>query len=496
MELQWKSTPCTYLHSSVRQIQNQEQTLELRLTEGLPDIGRVLCVWGQTQLRGKEWRADAISAHGGVNAWVLYVPEDGSEPRCAEGWIPFQAKWPLPDNTREGMICAQVVLRSLDARTLSPRKILLRASLGLLGEALEPREAAVYTPDELPEDICLLHRTYPMQLLREVGEKLFSLDETLSMPTPMPRKLLSCRLVPMVTEQAVTGNRLVLRGHVGAQYVAIGEDGRLHSGMVEVPFAQFADLGRSYDKEAMATLTMALTDAECNLEENGLQVRCSLVAQYGVHGQYLLELTEDAYSPSRPVTPTMEQLQLPVLLDRFSHTMEMEADVQADVQQLVDVTFLPDLPAQYREEGSLVVEMPGTLQILYYDPDDQLQAATRNWAGRWEVAADTRCTLHLQLTGVKQKNALTMGEQLHLSGALGLDVQTVAMQQTPMVTALQVGEQRTVDPRRPSVILRRCGDDNLWQIAKACGSTVEAIEKANQLLAEPQPNQMLLIPVL
>lgn len=64
-----------------------------------------------------------------------------------------------------------------------------------------------------------------------------------------------------------------------------------------------------------------------------------------------------------------------------------------------------------------------------------------------------------------------------------------------MVTGLELGEQRRLDPNRPSLILRRIGEDRLWDIAKASNSTVEAIRKANGLQEEPAPNQMLLIPV-
>ncbi len=41
------------------------------------------------------------------------------------------------------------------------------------------------------------------------------------------------------------------------------------------------------------------------------------------------------------------------------------------------------------------------------------------------------------------------------------------------------------DPARPSLILRRTGEGGLWELAKACGSTVEAIRSANGLEAEP-----------
>ena len=65
-----------------------------------------------------------------------------------------------------------------------------------------------------------------------------------------------------------------------------------------------------------------------------------------------------------------------------------------------------------------------------------------------------------------------------------------------MLCALEIGAERLPDASRPSLVLRRMRDDSLWDIAKACGSTVEAIRHANRLEGEPDPDRMLLIPVL
>ena len=92
MELQFQKSACSCLEPVVRDIQNVEQTQEIKLPDGMPDIGHVLAAWGQTILRGKEWRGDSISLAGGMMVWVLYMPEDGSAEQCLEGWIPFQMR--------------------------------------------------------------------------------------------------------------------------------------------------------------------------------------------------------------------------------------------------------------------------------------------------------------------------------------------------------------------------------------------------------------------
>ena len=129
MRLQWKRIPCPYLQTNVRQVQNQEQTQEVRLPDGLPDVGRVLCAWGQPVLRTKQWRGDSVSVSGGVTATVLYLPEDGSAPCSVEAWLPFQMKWNFPQAHRDGSIHAQCQLRSIDARVLSARKMMARSSM-------------------------------------------------------------------------------------------------------------------------------------------------------------------------------------------------------------------------------------------------------------------------------------------------------------------------------------------------------------------------------
>jgi hypothetical protein len=72
----------------------------------------------------------------------------------------------------------------------------------------------------------------------------------------------------------------------------------------------------------------------------------------------------------------------------------------------------------------------------------------------------------------------------------------MASLQIPMVCGLEIGEAIQADPSRPSLLLQRIGDEPLWELAKAAGSTVEAIWKANNLQEDPVSGQMLLIPVL
>ena len=146
MEIQFRQHPLPHLKEAVYQLQTQEQTQEVRLPEALPDIGRVLGCWGQVIVRGKEWRGNGMNVSGGVMAWVMYAPEDGSQPESVECWIPFQMRWDFPQTERDGFILVEPVLRAVDGRSTSARKLMVRACVGAIGQALEPAEAQISMP--------------------------------------------------------------------------------------------------------------------------------------------------------------------------------------------------------------------------------------------------------------------------------------------------------------------------------------------------------------
>ena len=49
-----------YMDTALQQIQNSEQTLEIKLPEGMPDVGQVLTAWGQPVMRSKEWQDSTV----------------------------------------------------------------------------------------------------------------------------------------------------------------------------------------------------------------------------------------------------------------------------------------------------------------------------------------------------------------------------------------------------------------------------------------------------
>lgn len=492
MELAFEKTELPCLNRKLCDVQSQEQTLELRLPEGMPDIGSVLGAWGQCILRGKEWRSAEIGVSGGVMVWVLYQPAEGGSPQSLEAWMPMQQKWGITDCQREGVIRTRWQLKSLDARTLSVRKMMLRATVQVLAEVLEPSEAVLYHPTALPEDIQLLRREYPAQVPCEAGEKTFRVEDVLTLPAGVafPEKLLYCQVTPILTEQKVAGGKAVVRGSIRFHMLYLGEDGTLCTADPELSFAQFEDLDRDYNDDALLSVMMDVTGFEPELQDGQFRVKCGLTAQYTVHDRVTACLVEDAYSPVRSVSVHTQDLELPNVLDISRKILEPEVEYSGG--RIVDAVVYPEHPVARRAGDLTEMEFPGTVQILAYNDEGHLEGCQLRWNEHWELPVDRDAQIQPAVT-------VTAPPQIANGGRVLMQMDAQAVFGSPKlgnaVTAMEAGEKEQPDPNRPSLILRRAGDASLWEIAKKCGSTVEAIRVANCLDQEPMDDRMLLIPI-
>lgn len=496
MENQFSKHALRCLHALTNQYQQCEETQELRLPEGMPDIGRVLGCWGQIVLRGKEWRSGGMNISGGVMAWVLYAPEDGTTVQTVDTWIPFQQKWEFDDGGRDGFIFVHPILKGIDARSTSARKIMLRANINTHASALQSVETDIYEPETIPEDVQLLRQTYPMELPMEFGEKQFQIEEEVTLPATLPLadKMLRVTLVPCVEEQRIMGSRLVFRGENKLRLLY--RSGENVCGFeTEIPFSQYADLDRDYAGAASAQLLPIVTNLELEQTDDKWILKAGLTAQFLVWDRAMVEIVEDAYSTIRSVEAHCTQLLLPSRLDRWQDAVPVDTSVRADIGKVVDVSQAVDHPQRRQSGDNAEMIFPGGIQVLYYDPSGNLQTVNARFETSVAVPSFSANSIMGCVIDESPAQISLDGDGLKWNQELTVDFGVLTQGGPTMVTGLSLGEEQLPDEGRPSIIIRRCESGDLWKIAKESGSTVEAIRIANGLQDEPQSGQLLLIPI-
>ena len=240
-----------------------------------------------------------------------------------------------------------------------------------------------------------------------------------------------------------------------------------------------------------------VTSLETEPSEQGrFRLKAGLSGQYMVYDTQDIAVVEDAYSPDRAVSVTVENVDLPSILERQSQRIRAEQTAPFGSSRVADVAFYPGCPRKQWKPDEMDMELPGIFQTLYYDTEGLLQASATHWQGDVSIMLDAQAQMDVWCSATGKPQATAGEDSTVLRGDVLLDTVTSAMEATPMVTGLTVGDALPKDPARPSLILRKAGQDGLWEMAKKCGSTVAAIQEANHLQGEPDPDKMLLIPVL
>ena len=496
MELQFQKRESTCLQPIIRETKQTELTQELRLSDAMPDAGRILGVWGQPMIRSKQWSGDQITISGGVMAWVLYAPEDGSECRSVDLWVPFQMRWDIPAGEPDGIIRVNPVLRFADGRSVSARKFMVRMGLSVHMEAYCPMHYEFCEPGEVPEDVHILRRTYPLRMVKTFGEKIFTVDEEVALPDQQTiSKLLRYTVRPEIIEKKVMGDKVIFRGNLNLNLLYRDESGEICSREEDIPFSQFDQMEEPVSGEGTVDVQILVTGLELDLQDQRLYLKCSLAAQCLIEEENMVELVQDAYGINRDVKITEEILSLPVILEQRMDSYSAEQVMQGKSGQVLDVTFTADCPKHHLGTGAGEQQLSGVFHVIYRTGDERIQNALVRWEYQKSLPVGDGCAVNAMVIGQGKIRTMETGEGISFSVPIQVHTQTTVNQGLKMITGLELGQVREPDPNRPSLILCRPGKENLWSLAKRCGSTVGAIQRANHIDEEFQENRILLIPI-
>lgn len=482
----------------------QEETLESIVPDACPDILRIVDVCGQATLSGKQAREGSAQVTGMVRASILYQPEGGGGLRRMEVGLPFTCQAEAPGLTERGTVLASPRLRSAEARALNPRKVLLRVDLAVDITACQPVERPICSGVTGGEEEGLCQRQYQGEhyQLSAVQEKPFTFSDQVRLQgmgeSPM---LLSARVQPVCSESKLIGSKLIFKGMVEVDLLLQETGGTLSAAHESMPFSQIIETAGA-GEEGDCQVEVEVASLQCDqLPGDGreLDVTLELLAQARVYSRRPVTLLQDLYSTSslmeverenQPLCSLTEQSVRPQAVRELLETGEM-------VRSVVDVRLSLGQVRQSREGKEMVLTVEAWITVLYLDENELVQCIRRSIpvTCRLECPEGARCSCTCACPGEVFAAPAAGGVEVRFTVEFHcLTTETTAV---PTVINAQLGETRNGgEGQRPSVVLRMpAPGEELWDIAKAHGTTMKQILQANELEEDTLPvGRMLLIP--
>jgi hypothetical protein len=430
----------------------------------------------------------------------MYVAEGEASPRTLEVYLPYTLQADNPAITEGTQILARCQVKSADARMVNSRKIAVRINVCCLICGYEPMQISTYSHDALPAELQVHEVDYGLLLPVECSERSFQISEEIALPANRPICGAIYRYEPTieVLEKRLAGNKAVFKGLVRLDVLYATENGALASHSSEIPFSQYCDLQDLYDEEDMKLL-MEITG--CELERvplqdgEGLQLTLHLLAQCLISRKIPMTFCEDAYVLHGELQPQWQDYHFLNRLDRENITRTLRESKEVSATDVADVRAYTDMPRQTRKGESMTISVPVTLQILYYDDMGELQCITHRTelSEELSLAENALCFASASVSG--NPSVLPTGNTLEIRCPVSLDVECMAKEDYRSLCGGEIRPQERKKGDRPAVIIRRSqSGERLWDIAKAHGSTVEHIRRANHLDSDCTECGILLIP--
>jgi len=468
----------------------KEETLELVVPDVSADIGRILDVRGQFLLSSQRARENEVHISASVEMTVIYASEDGGKIQFVSTAVPFDHTAAVEGADENSETVVRCELCYLDARTLNPRKLLLRAGVNMHLRCFAPDKCVFW--DNVAEETQM-----PVHILRKeivhcpvvgVRDKSFIISDEyrLSPGREESVKMLSAATETCVQDAKSVGNKLIVKAEAVTNAVFLNEsDGSLFSEMFSTPFSQIIEVD-TYGDSIDSTVSVLLKDSEFTVipdRENG----CRISAQLNMTAQalsmerkaavYLADAYSNEFALSAENTLTKISECMPPKMLRLSPEGRLQQKETLSEIMYVAVSALCTLT----DGGSIGCEVSvsgvGKTESGEIEPIELKLRAEE----AIPLAKNQMLTVCAVCCGPLTVNG--MPESAEIKADVDIEYRISENVEFGAVSGMELDESSPLrcDNCPSLVVLCSEKEADLWNLAKKYGSTMEIIENANSM---------------
>lgn len=468
---------------------SKEETLELVVPDVSADIGKILDVRGQFLLSSQKTKADEIHISASVEVCVIYAADDSGKVQHLMANIPFDMMIPAIGADENSKILTRFELCNLDARTLNPRKLLIRANVSARISCFVPDKFVLW--DNLSEDekapVYILKKELEHTLFVGVREKSFIVSDEYRLP---PEKDQNAKMISAVTDICVqdikaVGNKVVIKAAAKTTAVFLSEaDGCLFDCMFSTQFSQIIEV-ETYGDNVSNSVFMHIKDSEFTMasgRENGFL--CS--AQFSITAQAISKENKiscyvaDAYSNEYMIETETVDTRLMKCLGEKTLMLNLRGKLQPSAA-LSNIMYSAVAEICVQVDGS---EISCQVNVSGGGQSENGDSEAIDLKLRAEEDISLMKNQKLDIISVCYEKPVIIGTAQNAEICVDVEIgySIKEFSEISAVCCMEISEERSIkSENRPSLVVL-CSERNsdIWSLAKKYGSTMEIIENANK----------------
>jgi len=468
-------------------VHSKEETLELVVPDVCADVGKILDVRGQFLLSSQKSKTDEIYISASVEVTVIYAAEDSGKVQIVTAAIPFDHTIPVEGANDNSKITARCDLCSIDARTLNPRKLLIRANALMHICAYSPDKFVIW--DNLSENeeiVHVLQKEAEHCLVVGVREKSFTVSDEYSLPEDKGKnlKMLSADTNICVQDAKAVGNKLVLKAEAETTAVFLDDvECVLFSSVFVTQFSQIVEVD-TFGENIEDTAIIQLRDAEFTFvpgKDEGYTVAAQLYlnAQVISRERKFSVYVADAYCNENKLNSeagTTKLMKFPVI-------KTLKLNMREKLQQkasLEEIFYVAATAVCAGAEGSDIV-VKADISGIGKSDEGELESISLELRAEENIGLTKNQRINILSVCAEQPTVIGAAHNADISIDIVIDFYIGENIEINAVSGIDADEECSMrGENKPSlVVICSERETDLWSLAKKYGSTMEMIKDAN-----------------
>lgn len=477
------------------------------LPDYYPDIAAVLKCSLRPVVQSKQLSGDRMSVDGTAVIHVLYLDEGRKCIRSCEFTKPFTSTFTVKAYTGNPSAMVTAKPDYVNCRATSPRRLDIHGAFSVKLKLQAEGSSEIVTGisgDSVYTRKSVISYSSPVAS----AEKTFTVSEVLELGQNKPAAeiLIRGEAVPVLSDCKLLANKAIIKGELmlGNLYVSDTATGETQKVRHVIPFSQIVDID-GLDEEWLCDIRLDVlsSDVHITTNQNGegrlLEVNMKLSADVQCYKTGMAEIVTDAYSTRFPLQIDSKRLETEHLkaIRRCTSTVKQTFDLPPEgVAEIVDLWCDATPLSDTCEEGRSHIAGRLTIYMLARDGTGILSFYER--PADFEFTFEDECNMvSSDMSVINVDYSMAGASQMDIRAELAVARRCYVKESNPAVFSAEADENAAFPAEKAALkIYFASGGESIWEVAKACHTSMDAVMEENALPSDIlAKDTMLLVPL-
>lgn len=471
-----------------------------------PDILNTMNTSGTVCVYKKEVQDGKVKLDGCVNVYIMYLTDDeNGSVRSLNTVLDFTQIVDM-ENCRSGMLLdSEINIKSIDCKIINSRKLNIKAILDLNTKVYSNEEIELIKDINSIEDIQVLNKNFELNSLIGMGETKSSIKDTFTLDSvDNLAEILSVKVNIINKETKTSYNKVLAKADANCKIMYLTEDNRVNIIEEKIPVMGFIDMPNVSDGNTCDTKYKL-----CNLivkpnttEEHSIYIEMEFELTCFTYEKKCINIIEDLYSPTKQLSFTQKKINTTMKNDTMNEICSIKEELsipEIKDNKIYDVEVIPVIQTTKIQNSKIVYEGETVIKVIFESSNaNRIDVKTIKLPLNFTMNAnDVENGANIETSiEIKNQNFVIL-QGGYVNSLIDLEFKAnIENSQTLSIINEIVEEEKRMENEYSVIIYFVKDKDTLWNIAKQFRTTIEDIERINNIedVNKIYPGMKLFIP--